>query len=246
MKIDQQEIQSLQATPTGVARVDIYVHIHKALRALMSDTLLAVGRLDTEDEQEFEQVSHRVLQLADACESHLTHENESVHTAMDAREPGASQCIAGEHVEHVLAIEQLRLLVARMRASQGTARARAALDLYRELAVFVGHNFVHMQVEETVHNGVLWARYRDEELLALNGRIVAQLPPEEAMFWMRWMIPALSPMERLQVLGGMKAEAPAEAFAAVLDQVRPLLDLHAWAKLAGGLGVAPQPGLVAA
>ena len=244
MKIDQQEIRSLQATPYGTARVDIYVHIHKALRALMTDTLQAVGRLDTEDEQEFEQVCQRVLRLAEACENHLTHENESVHTAMEAREPGTSMRIAGEHLEHGVAIEQLRQAVAQMRSCHGTARAQAALALYRQLALFVGHNFEHMHVEETAHNGVLWARYTDEELLALNGRIVASLPPEESMFWMRWMIPALTPSERLQVLGGMKAQAPAEAFAAVLDLVRPQLDLHAWAKLTGGLGMAPQPGLV--
>jgi hypothetical protein len=80
--------------------------------------------------------------------------------------------------------------------------------------------------------------------MALHGRLVASLPPEENLFTLRWMIPAMTPAERLQVLGGMQAHAPAPAFAAALDVVQPHLDLRGWAKLSRGLGLAPVAGLV--
>lgn len=244
MKIDTREMETLQAAGSGVNRVDLYVGIHKALRALMADVLTAVGRMDTDDESEFEWVSSRVLQLAEVCTSHLTHENEFVHAAMEARQPGASTRIAQEHVAHGEAIAELEAAVRQMRACMGEARARAALALYRQLALFVAHNFEHMHVEETAHNQVLWDRYSDAELMELHARLVASLPPEENLFVLRWMIPAMTPAERLEVLGGMKAHAPAPAFAAALDVVQPHLDLRGWAKLSRGLDLAPVAGLV--
>ena len=47
MKIDSQELQQVAATQAP--RVDMYSGIHKALRALMADTLVAVGRMDGAD-----------------------------------------------------------------------------------------------------------------------------------------------------------------------------------------------------
>ncbi len=246
MKIDSCEMETLQASADSLSRVDLYVGIHKALRALMTDVLSAVGRMDTDDESEFDWVSSRVLQLAEVCASHLTHENEFVHLAMEARQPGASARIAAEHADHGDAIAALEAAVRAMRACEGEARARAGLALYRQLALFVAHNFEHMHVEETAHNAVLWAHYSDEERLALHGRILASLPPEESLFTLRWMIPAMTPAERLQVLGDMQAQAPAPAFAAALDVVQPHLDLRGWAKLSQGLGLAPVAGLVRA
>ena len=93
-----------------------------------------------------------------------------------------------------------------------------------------------MQVEETRHNAALWRAYTDQELMEIHGRILAALPPEETMLIMRWMVPALTPAERADVLADMKAHAPAPAFAAVLDLVRPHLDAPGWDKLARSLG----------
>jgi len=244
MKIDTNEMVKVERAGGVAPRVDLYVGIHKALRALMTDVLMAVGRMDTADESEFDWVSSRVLALTDVCTSHLKHENEFVHAAIEACQPGASGRIAQEHVEHGEAIARLEEAVVQMRACQGEARARAALGLYRQLALFIAHNFEHMHAEETEHNAVLWAHYSDEELMAVHGRIIASLPPEENLHVLRWMIPAMTPAERLEVLGGMRAHAPAPAFAAALDVVQPHLDLRGWAKLARGLDLAPVAGLV--
>lgn len=43
----------------------------------------------------------------------------------------------------------------------------------------------------------------------------------------------------------MQAYAPAPAFAAALDVVRPHLSEREWAKLSAALGMPPAPGLVA-
>lgn len=244
------ETPSLSSTPAGTGaagRLDIYTPIHKALRAMMLDTLLAVGRIDVNDCTEMHAVCERVLELADACTSHLGHENDFVHAAMEARRPGSSARIAAEHGEHLAAIAQLREAVSSLCAADpGPAQDVAALHLYRQLALFVGENLAHMHVEETQHNQLLWSCYSDDELRALEGAIVASLPPAENLMYMRWMIPAVTPAERAGLLGGMQAAAPAPVFAAVLDTVQPHLSPQDWAKLTLALAPAQAPAWIVA
>jgi hypothetical protein len=117
-------------------------------------------------------------------------------------------------------------------------RAPRAQALYHELALFVAHNFEHMHLEETAHNAALWQHYTDEELMAVHGALVSSIPPGEMMLVMRWMVPFMAPAERLALLGGMRQQAPGEAFGAVLDVVRPHLTAREWDKLMAGLGMA--------
>ena len=46
MKIDPREMQAAQTLAEALPRLNIYQGIHKALRAMMMDTLAALGRLD--------------------------------------------------------------------------------------------------------------------------------------------------------------------------------------------------------
>lgn len=245
MNIHPHEMTQLAAAqPTS--RLDLYAGIHKALRALMADTLLAVGRMDTDDDLELATTTQRVCELLDLCASHLAHENQFIHAAMEARAPGASDVIAHEHKEHEQHIAGLGALAGALLKSPLAGRAGLALELYRQLALFIAGNFQHMHVEETAHNAVLWSRYTDAELADIHGALVASIPPEEMMYTLRWLVPFMNPAERRAMMGEMQAHAPAPAFAAAMDTVRPHLSDAEWAKLTRGLGLAAAPGLVEA
>jgi hypothetical protein len=220
------------AAAAAPQRLDLYAPIHKALRHLMMDTLLRVGRLDVADPDELNATLGQLDELLSFCAAHVAHENDFVHAAMEARRPGAAARTADDHGEHLDAIEALRVEAEGLRAAPADAAAISALRLYRHLALFVAENFQHMHVEETANNAALWAHYRDDELVALHERLLASIPPAEHLRTARWMVPALTPQERAGLLGGMRAELPAPAFAAVVDTVRPHLDATAWRKLA--------------
>lgn len=243
MKIDTLEMQALEQP--GAARLDIYSAIHKAMRSLMCDTLLALGQVDVDDERELRATMDRVVLLAQLCQSHLDHEESFVHPAMQARCPGACDPVQAEHVEHRRHVQVLIEAAQALPLAPAPQRPAAALALYRDLALFVADNFQHMHREETQHNAALWSAYSDQELQALHARIVASLPPQESLVVMRWMVPALTPAERTAVLADMREHAPASAFEAVLDQVRPHLSTPAWAKLARSLALPAVAGLVA-
>jgi len=243
MKLDALELSQVAAAQAA-PRLDLYAGIHKAMRALMADTLLAVGRLDPDDEAELKAASARVEALLDFCADHLQHENAFVHAAMEARAPGASEAVAHEHEEHRQAITSLREVVAALGTPPAAARAALAQHLYRQLALFVAHNLTHMHVEETAHNAVLWSRYTDAELGELHDRLLATIPPHAMMEQLRWMLPAMRPAERAALLSELRAKAPAPVFDAVLALAQPHLTPAEWGKLMRSLGLPLLPTTV--
>lgn len=246
MKFTQQEMKQLAEASQAAGREDLYAGIHKALRAVMTECLLAVGRADPTDPQDVTDAGARVCALMDLCVSHVHHENNFVHPAIEARTPGLSADVAHEHLDHLEQIARLRAAARQLDTLDGAALACALHTLYLDLSLFVAENLRHMHVEETEHNAALWCAYTDDELRAIHGALVATIPPGEMMLVMRWMLPQMSAPERLAVLGGMRQEAPEPVFRAVLDVVQPHLSPRDWAKLTGGLGLPAVPGLVAA
>lgn len=246
MQFTQQEMNQLAAASTSSSRENLYAGIHKALRAFMTDTLLAVGRADPSDPQDVADANGRVIGLMDLCEAHVQHENSFVHPAIEARTPGVCGEVAQDHVEHLHHIQRLRAAAQQLPGLDAPLQAGALHALYLELSLFVADNLQHMHVEETRHNAALWSAYTDAELRAIHDALVATIPPGEMMQVMRWMLPQMHALERLQVLGGMRQGAPAPVFQAVLDVVQPHLSPRDWAKLTQGLGLPAVPGLVAA
>ncbi len=233
---------SRPADRAATPRFDLYAPIHKALRLFMTDTLARVGRLDVHDGAEIVATLGQLDALLDLCTSHLQHENDFMHPAIEAHAPGGARTTAADHEEHRRAIDALRREAALLRCAPTEP---GALRLYRQLALFVADNLQHMHVEETVNNATLWAQHTDAELHALHDRLLASIPPQEHAQVAHWMLPALTPTERAAVVGGMRAQMPAPAFDAMLATLRQRLDDTAWRKLARALAIAPVPGLVA-
>ena len=226
---------STQSALDSRPRVDIYQNIHKALRACMCDTLVRVGALDGADAQDVAAAIKQVRELVEFCRSHLSHENEFVHTAMEARRPGSSTAIADEHAHHLAACERISALAGLVEQTSGAERTARTEDLYRYLALFAAENMVHMNLEETENNMVLWATHSDAELIALEQAIVASLSPQEKAFDMRWVIPALPADERTQLLLAIRPGMPAAAFDGILQIVQPHLGARDWDKLTNAL-----------
>lgn len=244
MKMDAIELAQL-AQADAEPRYDIYAGIHKAARAMFADSLLALGRMDADDDAERADALARLDALLDFCGQHLAHENAFIHPAMEARAAGTSEALAHEHDDHRLAIEALRGLARRLDKTPLGQRAGLAHVLYLRLSAFVAHNLEHMLIEETAHNAVLWAHYSDAEIAGIEGAIHAALSPEESAFALRWMLGALSHPQRLALLADLRFHAPAPVFEGALGLAREVLDDTQWARLSRGLGLAPAPGLAA-
>jgi hypothetical protein len=224
-------------TATVTPRFDFYRPIHKALRAFMSDTLVAVGRMDTGDEHEVAITLEQTRGLLAVLAGHLEHENQFVHPAMEGRRPGSAAQTAHDHVEHECALAELGALVEGVSRATGAERESLALSLYRRLAVFVAENLEHMHVEERDNMALLWSVYTDDELMAIERSIVGSVPPAEMAIVARWMMGGLNHVERVGLLQGMRQGAPAEVFEGVLAIARANLSARDWAKLSSALAL---------
>lgn len=224
-------------------RVDLYAPIHKALRHFMTDTLHRIGRMDTFDANDMAQSLDQFDALLDLCTNHIHHENQFVHSAIESRQPHGASRTADDHIDHFESVAALRGEGLALRRAAASERMALALGLYRHFALFVAENFQHMHFEETHNNAALWAHYTDAELMELNHRLLASIPPAENLQVARWMVPALSPLERAMVMGDVKANTPQAFFQAALDVIRPHLDGTAWSKLASAVGMPVQQGL---
>lgn len=226
---------SQPATP----RFDMYQPIHKALRAYLSETLSAVGRMDCDDEQEVVATLAQLRELLQICTSHFRHEDHFVHRAMEQRRPGSAAGMADEHIEHAHAIDDLHAALKLVELGQGAERRVLAQILYRQFALFVAENFEHMQREEIDNNAILWSAYTDDELFAIENELKASIPPAEMMLIARWMLTNNEHGFRVQMLAGIRAVAPREVFEGILAIARTNLATRDWQKLAGALAL-PQ------
>ena len=155
---------------------------------------------------------------------------------MEARRPGSASQAARDHVHHLRSIEALEAELGALERAEGSARACAALELYRGLALFVAENLEHMHHEETEHNAVLWGAYCDAELAAIERALVASIAPDEMAAVARWMLPAMSAPERAAKLAEMRPALPPQAFAGILAMLKAQLSERDWYKLGAALG----------
>jgi hypothetical protein len=113
------------ALPTGARmttsrpapRHDAYRNIHKGLRVAMFDTVHRIGRLDVADTGELQAALDQAESLLRLMAQHLKHENEHMHTALEARAPGAARRTADDHVEHLESLDALGAQVAALRTA---------------------------------------------------------------------------------------------------------------------------------
>ena len=216
-------------------RHNIYAGIHKGMRAMMGQALVNAGRTDWSDAVDREAALVELRELCAFCRAHLDHENAFIHPAMEAGAPGSAHRVADEHEEHLVAIAALERQMDVIAAATGALRLIAGEALYRQLALFVAENVVHMNVEETEHNAVLWAHYSDTEIDAIHQALVSSLSPQETMQCLRWMLCFSSHDERIGILTDLRDHAPPPVFEAVLTMLRPLLGDRDRAKLDAAL-----------
>jgi hypothetical protein len=220
--------------------INLYNAIHKGLRAYMADTLTRCARIDGHDSEDVAAGLGQVRELLGFMRSHLEHERDCVHPALHEAQPGSHHDTESDHEHHDWSMNKLTALCEQIEHSRPEARDALLAQLQRELSVFIGENLVHMNMEETENNAVLWAHYSEAQLMAIHNRILQRIGPQEMALGMRWMIPSLTPHERAGMLIGMRAKMPAPAFAGVLEMTRQLLDERNWRKLEGALAAAEK------
>lgn len=236
--------QSIAVTAAQTPRPAMFTTVHKGLRRCLADALVEAGRTDASDAVSVAATAAKVRGLLDLCRVHLHLENQYIHPAMEARRPGSASSTAREHVGHETQFDALEADVRAVERSTGRDREATLAALYHRLGRFVAANLEHMFEEETHNQSVLWEAYSDAELLAIEGHIIAAHSPEQMGAVMTWMLPALSPGERMALFSSARSSMPQDAFEGLLAFGTSLLDERGAALLRASFAAdarEPQP-----
>lgn len=221
--------------PSLAGRWDIYGPVHKGLRMAHGEMLIRLGCADWAGEDQEALITDLRSHLAIAGQ-HLAHEDRHIHPALASRAPASVEALEDQHDHHRGRFVRIEGLIDALSVSDHRDRADLGRALYQAFGGLVAEDLTHMLYEETVVWPALCEHFTDAELKAMEMEIIAALSPGEVIGFMRLMIPAMSHPERVALLGGMKADAPAEAYDAVIKSVQPDLDSGAWTRLQSDLG----------
>ncbi|HMN87370.1 MAG TPA: hypothetical protein PKA74_15480, partial [Bauldia sp.] len=184
-------LDMVKSAPVAAERHDIYDIIHRGLRKAEMDLLSRLGALDPADPAAVAAILADFRRLLVLGRYHLVDENDHIHTALEAKRPGASASLAHDHAEHEVSFMEIELMLADIEAAPASRRKPLLKALYHRYSDFVAHDFAHMLEEETVVQPVLQDLFSDAELRAIEGRIIASIPPPVMLDFIRIMIPAI-------------------------------------------------------
>lgn len=214
----------------ALRRWDIYGPVHKGLRLAHGRLMTRLGGADAREAQPGLLADLRE-HLALAA-SHLAHEEAFIHPALEEVRPGGAAVLDEDHCQHHERLEQLLELVQSVEHADSETRPAYWRALYLAFTTFVSADLAHMAHEEAVTWPQLCEAFSDEQLADLEMRIIGSLSPDEVIAFMRIMLPAMAPEERVGLLSGMKADAPPEAYDAVITMAaRPELSTDDFGQL---------------
>jgi hypothetical protein len=196
-----------QTDPT-TATVDLYREVHKGIRHSLFGLCEAAGALDPADPVQRGALVARFAELDLLLTSHHEHEDEGAFGEIIARLAGAFvDELETAHRSIARSVDALREAVVGL-GDGGIA----ADELYDRIVALVADYLAHMEVEERGVMPTLAAAATFDELLAVQMGIRSTIPPSDMCVFLRSMLPAMNPDERVAMLGGMRANAPAEVF----------------------------------
>lgn len=230
--------QPTTAADLTAVTVDLYRDIHKGIRTELFAVTEQAGRLDPAEPAGRADLAARVRSLVEQLQSHAEHEDTHVQPAIEAHLPEQAERIASDHERIEARMVDLEALADATVDETRAAQRLAVHRLYLELGSFTGAYLEHQDVEERTVMPALEAAIGPEAALAIHQAIIAGIPPDEMARSLAIMLPAMNLEDRVELLGGMRAGAPAEVFEGVWGLAGSVLTASDHGALAARLGIA--------
>lgn len=219
-----------------VVTFDLYRDIHKAIRAELFAITEAAGSVGPNDAAGLAALAGHVGDVSEMLEMHAHHEDTAIGEILPDVLPGVSERIEADHLvlEHRFA-EAVELVRANAAGEGDRASAHQA---YLTLASFTSVYLAHQELEELVVMPALERAIGVPGVIEIHGKIIGSIPPAEFAKSLPLMLRSMNVDDRTDMLGGIRATAPAEVFEgawALASSALPPRDLE---EVAGRLGLA--------
>lgn len=203
--------------------VDLYRDIHKGIRAELFAVTSTAGSVDPADRCDRAALADHVAAVAAVLESHAHHEDAFIDPVLDRHLPDLASTINSDHERlEAMFASVTDLAVSAVDVAGGEQRRLLHL-LHLDLARFTSAYLEHIDLEERTVMQRLPLLIGTDEVAAIHGAIVGSIPPEEMARSLSFMLPAMNVDDRTELLGGVRAAAPPEAFEATMGLARSVL-----------------------
>lgn len=223
--------------PRRLPNSALWRDVHKGIRFGLVTVIGVSGSTDPDDAEEREMLSEVVHELVDLLDSHAEVEDRITGPVIDESLPALGAEIHAAHAELAPRAAALRDAADRLVASDDHHAAMRTLHL--DLAAFAGAYFAHQDHEERVVLPALEDAIGLERVRALEADFVAAVAPDDRLLGLEFMVPAMNVAERAEVIGAIRANAPAAFVAEVQEIVSDVLEPEDLAALEARLG---RPG----
>lgn len=218
--------------------VDLYRDIHKGIRAELFAITTTAGSLDPADRADRVALLDHITSMAGVLASHAHHEDAFIDPALERHAPDLAERINADHIRIERTFDDVVALATDVVNAPVIDQHRLVHMLYLDLAAFTGEYLVHQELEERLVMPALERAVGVEAVAQINAAIVGSIPPDEMARSLAFMLPAMNPSDRAELLGGIRAAAPRPAFDAVVGLARSVLTPAGFDALSKRLAIA--------
>ena len=197
-----------------------YAASHKGLRNILSQFSLLAGKTNYSDIQEVEKLKKLGDDMFFLLTHHLHTENDDLLRPLEERVHGASKHDLDDHERLEKIQSDIALQLSKL---DGKQDEEAGHSFYLSFTNFHSQYLEHILQEELVTEKLLLNNFSAEELQENSMRIMQKVEFPVILMSLKYIIPAQSLNENIKILTAFKTNAPAEAFQAVLDTIKPVM-----------------------
>lgn len=202
-------------------RIRSFAAPHKGLRNVIGKFSLCLGYTDFTDSRQLQPLKHLGNEMFTLLNDHVHTENEHTLKHLEEKVKGSSEHDKADH-ERLESIQNS--LQQQLETFRGTESNDAIHSFYLNFSMFQSQYLEHIFEEETVTELLLQQHFSDEELVQHRIAIMKKLEFPMLLLWLKYIIPAQSEPESIEMLSGLKSSAPKEAFDTVLNTLKHEMD----------------------
>jgi hypothetical protein len=211
-------------SPLAAVTLDLYRDIHKGIRVELFAVTSSAGRLDPAQGIARAEIARHVSDVVGLLVAHAEHEDGAIQPALEAHLPELAERVEVDHLTLEARMDELTEMAQQAAVLDVADPAAQMHRLYLALGSFTSDYLAHQDIEERVIMPSLEAAVGVDEVVAIHQAILASIPPDEMGRSLSLMIPAMNIDNRAELLGGMRAGAPAEVFQGVWGLVGSVLE----------------------
>jgi hypothetical protein len=176
-------------------RVDLFITIHKGLRAQLFELAADAARVDVTSTPAVDAIADKVERVLAFLDEHASLEDRFVIPQVRALDPDLADELARDHRALDAVQTEVGLAADAISLADLSQRPLAGAQLARVINHLVAVQLLHMNREETEVNATLWAGLDDATLAGLRAAMAGSLPRERFAEWMAIVRPTLNPTE---------------------------------------------------